>query len=64
LKAWEDDKDLLNALESVPQTQIKAQSDNDGNTKVKIAYKVWWQGDVSKSRKQVAPLLREAARKA
>ena len=64
LKAWDDDKDFLSALGSVPQTETHNQCDNDGNTKVKIAYKVWWQGDVSKSRKQVAPLLRDAARKA
>jgi exopolyphosphatase len=59
LKAWGEDEEFLNALGSVPQTLD--QSEN-GNGEVK--YKVWWQGDVSKSRKQVAPLLREAVRKA
>ena len=62
LEAWGEDEEFLNALEgSVPKNQTQTQSEG-GTGRVK--YKVWWQGDVSKSRKQVAPLLREAVKKA
>jgi exopolyphosphatase len=61
LQVWREDEEILDALGSVPQTQKQTQSEG-GMGRVK--YKVWWQGDVSKSRKQVAPLLREAVRKA
>jgi exopolyphosphatase len=53
LKEWNEDQGLLDALESIA-----------GSESLKSAYRVWWQGDVSKSRKQVAPLLREAVKKA
>jgi exopolyphosphatase len=54
LKHWEEDKEFLRVLGEVT-------SEQSGET---TECKVWWQGDVSKSRKQVAPLLREAAKKA
>lgn len=53
LQEWKEDEEFSHALGSI------AQSEN-----VDKAYKVWWQGDVSKSRKQVAPLLRDAVKKA
>jgi exopolyphosphatase len=54
LKPWEEDAEFLRVLGATATEQ-------SGET---TACKVWWQGDVSKTRKQVAPLLREAARKA
>ena len=57
LDAWREDEWFLTALQNLGWAQSE---DED----VKSAYKVWWQGDVSKSRKQVAPLLREAVKKA
>jgi exopolyphosphatase len=53
LKKWNEDQVLPGALESIA-----------GSENFKSASRVWWQGDVSKSRKQVAPLLREAVKKA
>lgn len=45
LKKWTGDNDLSKQLDE----QIGAES-----------WKIWWMGDISKSRKQVAPLLRNA----
>lgn len=45
LQDWDDDKELAKTLD-----------DSIG----KQSWKVWWVGDTSKSRKQVAPLLRDA----
>lgn len=52
LKEWKEDEGFGEALREIAQGED-----------VDTAYKVWWQGDVSKSRKQVAPLLREAVKK-
>lgn len=54
LKPWEEDGEFLHALGA-------AATEQSGET---TSCKVWWQGDASKTRKQVAPLLREAAKKA
>ena len=53
LREWKENQELLQALDSIAKSE-------DINT----ASRIWWQGDVNKSRKQVAPLLREAVRKA
>ena len=45
---WREDEGLLKAMEQ------KVAGDG--------AYRIWWQGDTQKSRKQVAPALREAVR--
>jgi exopolyphosphatase len=45
---WREDEGLLKAME------VKVAGDG--------AYRIWWQGDTQKSRKQVAPALREAVR--
>ena len=45
LETWDDDKDLITCF----------------NEKIgENRWKVWWMNDTSKSRKQVAPLIREA----
>ncbi|KAL2437005.1 hypothetical protein ABEF95_015920 [Exophiala dermatitidis] len=49
LQTWDEDSELLKALEN----RFNSQGE----------YKIWWMGDTSKSRKQVGPLLREAVRK-
>lgn len=54
LQEWTEDQDFSKALEDIGKD----------SEHVKTASRVWWQGDVSRSRKQVAPLLREAVKKA
>lgn len=51
LKTWEEDE---------PEGLAKALSQRVGGQKG--AWKIWWMGDTSKSRKQVGPLVREATR--
>lgn len=54
LRPWEEDAEFLRGLG-------EGASERSGET---TRCRVWWQGDLSKTRKQVAPLLREAVRKA
>lgn len=53
LKEWKENDEFLECL--------KTKSD-DERMAWQLSWRVWWQGDVSQSRKQVAPLLREATR--
>ena len=53
LKEWNEDESVPEALEHIAPSR-----------EINTAYRIWWQGDVSKSRKQVAPLLRESVKTA
>jgi exopolyphosphatase len=56
LKDWEEEKELTNILSASPREGEKKEEDGEQRARGKI----WRQKDVSKSRKQVGPLLREA----
>ncbi|KIX09659.1 uncharacterized protein Z518_00740 [Rhinocladiella mackenziei CBS 650.93] len=54
LAPWNEDEDLIKAL----RRRFEGSPNRKGN------WRIWWMGDTSKSRKQVGPLLRGAARNA
>lgn len=61
LEAWDADEALVKAL----RARFQGTTDTDignGKGKWKGAWKIYWMGDTSKSRKQVGPYLREAVR--
>ncbi|KAJ9618065.1 Exopolyphosphatase [Knufia peltigerae] len=55
LKAWDEDGDLIQALDQRVVTGEQRQQQL-------ASWEIWWMGDTSKSRKQVGPLVREVTR--